>query len=61
MTKKILIIIAVALIILVIGLFIWAFMISRESGGEVTVKESFRELVSFGESSNFFSQRGTDE
>jgi len=61
MTKKILIIITVALIILVIGLFIWAFMISRESGGEVTVKESFRELVSFGESSNFFSQRGTDE
>lgn len=61
MTKKILIIIAGTLIILVIGLFIWAFMISRQSGGEVTVQESFRELVSFGERSDFFSRRGTDE
>lgn len=62
MIKKILIIIAVALIILVIGLFIWAFMISRDSGGEVTVAESFRELVSFGEGgTNISLQRGIDD
>lgn len=62
MLKKILITIAVILIIAVIGLLIWAFMISRQSGGEVTVTESFRELVSFGEGgTNPFPERGTDE
>lgn len=59
MFKKILTIIAVILTIVIIGLFVWAFLVSRKSGGEVTVTESFRELVSFGNGSgNIFTQRG---
>lgn len=60
MTKKILIIIAGILVVVVIGLFVWAFITSRQSGGEITVRESFRELVSFGEGSDFFSSRRTN-
>ena len=62
MFKKILIIIAGTLILIVIGLFVWAVVISRQSGGEVTVTESFRELVSFGDGkTELFPERGTDE
>jgi len=61
MFKKILITIAVILILAVIGLFVWALIISRQSGGEVTVTESFKELVSFGESgTNPFPERETE-
>ncbi|MDP6387993.1 MAG: hypothetical protein QGG63_01825 [Candidatus Pacebacteria bacterium] len=60
MFKKILITIAVILIIAVIGLFIWALLISRQSGGEITVGESFQELISFGGvGDDFFTRRGT--
>jgi hypothetical protein len=51
MFKKILIIILVIFIIVIIGLLVTAFSVSKRSGGDVTVQESFRELVSFGESS----------
>lgn len=50
MFKKILITIAAILIIAVIGLFIRALFISRQSGGGMTVTESFRDIISFGES-----------
>lgn len=57
MLKKILIIILIAFVLITIGLFVWAFSISKNSGGEMTVRESFREIVSFGESQdNIFSR-----
>ena len=55
--KKILITIAIVLLLIALGLFIWALMISRQSGGEVTVTESLKDIVSFGsgETGNIFT------
>lgn len=52
MLKKILITILIIFIIIIIGLLVVAFFVSKNSGGEVSVQDSFRELVSFGESPN---------
>ena len=57
MFKKILIIIIIILAITLIGLFVWAFLVSRQSGGEMTVRESFHEIFPFGsnnENRDFF-------
>lgn len=60
MLKKILIIILIIFLVVIIGLFILALSISQGSGGKVSVQESFRELVSFGETpDNIFSKIGT--
>ena len=50
MFKKILTTILIIFIIVIIALLIVAFSVSRKSGGDVTVQESFRDLVLFGES-----------
>lgn len=47
MLRKILITILVILLLLVAGLFTWAFLISKESGGEVGVIDSVRDIISF--------------
>ncbi|MEK7589780.1 MAG: hypothetical protein AAB475_00805 [Patescibacteria group bacterium] len=58
MFKKILIIILIIFIIVIIGLLVVAFSVSKKSGGDITVQDSFRDLVSFGESpSNDFSRK----
>lgn len=58
MFKKILITILIIFIIIIIGLLVVAFSVSKKSGGDVTVQESFRDLVLFGESTNRdFSER----
>ena len=56
MIKKILIIILIVLLIAVVGLFIFALGVSRNSGGEVTVTESIREIVSFGNGRSVFDR-----
>lgn len=63
MIKKILIIILVILLISATGLFIWAFSISKNSGGEITVTESVKEIVSFGKGgeNNIFNFRLGDD
>jgi hypothetical protein len=61
MFRKILIIILIVFIIIIIGLLILAFSISRNSNGEVTVQDSFKELVSFGDNaSKDFTNRFND-
>jgi len=58
MFRKILVTILIIAIIIIIVLLVLAFSVSRRSGGEVTVQESFRDLVSFGESPSInFSER----
>ena len=57
MFKKILIIIIIILAITLIGLFVWVFLVSRQSEGEMTVRESFHEIFPFGsnnENRDFF-------
>ena len=64
MFKKILITIIIVLIIILTVLLVWAFIISKNSGGDITVQESLRELVSFGgsdsSSNSVFRRNGTD-
>ena len=61
MFKKILIIILIIFIVVIMGLLILAFSISKNSEGEVTVQDSFRDLVSFGDSvSRDFTNRFGD-
>ncbi|PIT96788.1 hypothetical protein COT82_01300 [Candidatus Campbellbacteria bacterium CG10_big_fil_rev_8_21_14_0_10_35_52] len=64
MFKKILIIIIAVLAITLIGLFVLAFIISRQSGGEITVRESLREILPFGSDSknrDFFIGQNLDD
>ena len=52
MFRKILKIILIIFTIVIVGLLILAFSISRNSDGEVTVQDSFRDIVSFGNSAS---------